>query len=224
MRFQFDAEKITLADLQQRIETTDLVPSRASLLDGLEEKIQAFGQLGIKSLAQLRHELQNANRSAELAKTANIDPQYLVLLKREVESYFPKPNILKEFDWFQASDVARLEENNIKDIAALFEKTGDDDGRHSLSKLTGINEAILKDFLQYGDLTRVQWVSPTTARMLIEAGYDSSVKLGNANGITLYEALRQINQGDKFFKGTIGLRDVNRLIHAAQFVSTWYHP
>jgi hypothetical protein len=224
MKFQFDAEKISLIELQKRIETSDLVPSRAILLDGLEAKIKIFEHLGLKTLAQLRAELKNANRSAALAIAARIELQYLVLLKREVESYFPKVFPLKELNWFHASVIASLEKNGVKDIAVLFEEAEEPEGRHSLAEMTGINDQILADLIRYADLTRVQWVSPITARMLIEAGYDSSFKLGNAEGITLFEALQQINRGGEYFKGTIGLRDVNRIIYAAHFVTTWYQP
>jgi hypothetical protein len=67
-------------------------------------------------------------------------------------------------------------------------------------------------------LMRVQWVSPTFARMLIVAGYDSAVKVAEANADDLCEALASINAGGKFFKGKIGLRDIKRLVQAASYV------
>lgn len=217
MKYVFDAEKVSLDDLLERISNTDLVPSRASLMDGLEFKKQAFEKQGIKTLAQLRVELKTTNRLEALAKTTGIDPQYLILLRREFESYFPKPFLLKEFDWLPQSDISSLEEKGIKDTAALFEKVTNDE-----NKLVKISEGFLLDIFHNADLTRVQWVSPTTARMLIEVGIDSPAKLEAADSEALCDALERINSGYRFFKGNIGLRDVKRIIQAAKFVSRWY--
>jgi hypothetical protein len=78
--------------------------------------------------------------------------------------------------------------------------------------------AILESLVQLADLTRVQWVSPTAARMLVEAGYDSVSKLAVADAEDLCEALVRINEGGRFFKGKIGLRDIKRLVKAASYV------
>ena len=51
---------------------------------------------------------------------------------------------------------------------------------------------ILETLVRLADLARVQWVSPTVARMLVEAGYDSASKVAAANAEDLYEALRPI--------------------------------
>jgi hypothetical protein len=222
MQYVFDAEKISLDDLFERISTTDLVPSRASLMDGLELKKLLFEQQGIKTLAQLRIELKTPARLEPLAKATSIDPQYLNLLRREIESYFPKPIKLVEFDWLPKNDISSLEEKGINDTAAFFEKVNEDENRNTLAKLTGTGDGVLEEIFNNTDLTRVQWISPTTARMLIEIGIDSPAKLEAADSEALCDALERINSGYRFFKGNIGLRDVKRLIHAAKYVSKWY--
>ena len=78
--------------------------------------------------------------------------------------------------------------------------------------------AVLEVLVRLVDLTRVQWVSPTTARMLVETGYDSASKVAAADAEDLYEALARVNEGDRFFKGKIGLRDVKRVVQAAGYV------
>jgi hypothetical protein len=42
MAYYLDAEKTNLDDLQKRIEDTDLVPSRALLLDGIQKKFKTL--------------------------------------------------------------------------------------------------------------------------------------------------------------------------------------
>jgi hypothetical protein len=218
MAYHIAAENISLDDLQKRIEETDLVPSRASLLDGLKTKLQALEQQGITTLASLRNELKNIKRREALSNVTGIDTQYLILLRREIESYFPKPFALKAFDWLPKEEITKLEENGIRDTAALYKAAGSVKSRTELAGSTGVDVAILEALVRLADLTRVQWVSPTAARMLVEAGYDSASKLATADSEDLYQALMRVNEGDRFFKGKIGLRDVKRLVRAASYV------
>ena len=218
MAYHIDAENIRLDDLRKRIEGTDLVPSRASLLDGLKMKLQALEQRGITTLAGLRSELKNAKRREALSDATGIDVQYLVLLRREIESYFPKPPALKAFDWLPEEEVAKLEGSEIHDIAALYQAAASVESRAEFAESTGVDAAVLEALVRLADLTRIQWVSPTTARMLVEAGYDNASKVAAADSEDLYKALVRVNEGDRFFKGKIGLRDVKRLVRAAGYV------
>jgi hypothetical protein len=99
MSYYIDDEKVSLAELYQRMQCTDLVPSRASLLDDMKEKFEALKKLGISSLKDLRTELKNSKKLETLALSSGIETEYLILLRREIEGYFPKPIALKEFDW-----------------------------------------------------------------------------------------------------------------------------
>jgi hypothetical protein len=218
MPYHMDAENISLDDLRKRIEATDLVPSRACLTDQIREKMKALEKQGIKTLASLREELKNPKRLACVAEATGIDIQYLTLLRREIESYFPKPAALKEFDWLSKDEIVKLEQNKIGNTATLYEKTSSAKKRSELVKLTGVDSATLETLARLADLMRVQWVSPTFGRVLIVAGYDSAAKVAAANADNLCGALASINAGDRFFKGKIGLRDTKRLIQAASYV------
>lgn len=77
----------------------------------------------------------------------------------------------------------------------------------------------LDSFARYSDLSRVQWVSPTTARWLVEAQCESAADLAAYDADELSDALIRVNQDNRFFKGRIGLRDVRRLIQSASYVA-----
>lgn len=218
MAYHIDAENINLADLQKRIEETDLVPSRASLLEKLGPKMKALERHGIRTLACLRDELKTTKRLEAVAKATGIEVQYLTLLRREIEGYFPKPFALKSFDWLPASEIAKLERSGIKDTAALYEATDTRQKRTALVKSSGIDGTVLETLAQLADLTRVQWASPTAARMVVESGYKSAAELANADPGELDEAFVRVNAGNRLFKGRIGLRDIKRLIQAARYV------
>ena len=218
MAYHLDAEKVSLDDLRKRIEATDLVPSRASLLDGLGLKMKALEKQGIVTLADLRNEFKTAKRLEALSKSTGIETQYLTLLRREVEGWFPKPFPLKDFDGLPQGEIAKLERAGIRDSAALYEATDSQSKRTALANTLGMDSATLETFAHLVDLTRVQWTSPTAARMLLEAGCDSVSKLAGMDADELCEALARVNAGNKFFKGRIGLRDVKTLIQAAGYV------
>jgi Domain of unknown function (DUF4332) len=155
---------------------------------------------------------------AAVAKATGIDAQYLVLLRREIEGYFPKPVDLKTFAWLPKGDIAKLEQNGIDDTAQLYEMADSVKKRTELAKSTDVAIATLEALTRLADLMRVQWVSPTFAQMLIAAGYDSASKVTRAEADELCDALKRVNTGDKFFKGKLGLRDIKRLILAASYV------
>ncbi len=218
MAYHINAEKVSLDDLRKRLEATDLVPSRASLREKAALKMKALEKYGITTLADLRNELKNAKRLAAVAKATGIDAQYLVLLRREIEGYFPKPVDLKTFAWLPKGDIAKLEQNGIDDTAQLYEMADSAKKRTELAKSTDVAIATLEALTRLADLMRVQWVSPTFAQMLIAAGYDSASKVARAEADELCDALKRVNTGDKFFKGKLGLRDIKRLILAASYV------
>lgn len=218
MSYHIDAEKVSLDALRKRIEETDLVPSRASLLDGIKTKFDALEQYGVTTFASLRNALKNNDRMEAVSKATEIDMQYLTLLRREIESYFPKPSPLKNFDWLPKDEITKLEKKGVSNAAALFNAISDSKSRIELVNSTGVDIKILEAFARLVDLTRVQWVSPTTARMLVEAGYESAASLAAADPEELCQALERVNEGNKYFKGKIGLRDVKRLVYSAGYI------
>jgi len=218
MAYHIDSDNVSLDDLRKRIEGTDLVPSRASLLDGIKMKFKALEKQGITTLASLRNELKNSKRLETVSNVTRIDTQYLILLRREIESYFPKPFALKAFDWLPKGEIAKLEANGIRDTAALYNTASSNKSTTELAKSIDVDVAILEELIRLADLTRVQWVSPTAARMLGEATYDSAAQVAAANAEDLCKALDGVNERSRFFKGKIGLRDVKRLVRAASYV------
>jgi len=195
------------------------VPSRALLLEEIQTKFNLHKKQGIKTVAGLRKELKNTKGQDTISKDTGINVQYLNILRREIESYFPKPALLKEFNWLPKEDITKLEANGISNTAALHNAAYDTKGTTDLAKSTNVDFEILGIIIKLADLTRVQWVSPITARMLMEAVIGSPSSLAAAVPEHLYNALMQVNKGGRYYKGTIGLRDIKRLIKAAGYVS-----
>jgi hypothetical protein len=221
MAYYLDAEKIRMDDLRKRIEDTDLVPSRVSLLDGIQKKIKALEGQGILTLAQLRTGLNNTKRLESLSKKSGVDSKYLILLRRETEGWFPKPSPLKAFDCLPKGEIVKLEKSGIMETASLHAATWSAKQRAEFVKKNHVDAETLDSISRCAELTRVQWVSPTTARMLVDAGCGGVSALAAADPERLCAALERINKGNKYFKGKIGLRGVKRIIRAAGYLAKW---
>lgn len=210
-------ETVSLSDLKIRIHSTDLVPSRAGLLEDIDAIFDKLSQRGIVTWMDLQTAIKNPKHIEAFSIETGIALEYLVLLRREVEGYHPKPFAMKEIDWVPQEVLSKLTENGISNSEALLSRNSDNEWQPAFREKTGIDQNSLGYLIKLAELCRVQWVSPTTARMLIEAGYDHSHKLSTANADELFKALDSVNVNGRYFKGTIGLRDIKRLIEAAKY-------
>jgi hypothetical protein len=216
MSYYVDADRMSLEQLRKRLEGTDLIPSHQPLLEGMPRKFALLGAAGIKSVAALRVRLKNAKALAAVATDSGIDPEYLGLLRRVVEGFFPKPQQLNVFDWLDQAVIARLKEAGITDTRQLYEAATSETS--ALAKKFGVSKKALSECVALADLSRVQWVSPTFARVLVAAGFASATEVAKAEPNALYTRVARANDGARFYKGRIGLPDIKRLITASRHV------
>jgi hypothetical protein len=210
-------ETVSLDDIRSRIKTTDLIPSRTALLEDIDAIFDRISQKGIRTWADMQKAIKNPKQLEGFSSEIGIDLQYLVLLRREIEGYAPKPFNLKEIDWVPQIVITRLLENGISNSETLFSKVNDTVPVEKFAEEVGIDNDVLHYLYNLSALSRVQWVSPTTARMLIEAGYATCQQLASADKDELFASMDRVNKKGKYFNGTIGLRDIKRLIDAARY-------
>ena len=215
MSYYIDDNLTKLSALQKRLQNTDLIPSQEPLLEGISEKMSALGKAGIASLADLRSALKTAKSLKSLSQDSGVDAGYLQLLRRAVNGFFPKPRSLDEMDWLDRNTAAGLQKAGIKNTRQLYDAAAK--GAGGLAKETGTNRKNVLDFVVIADLCRIQWVSPTFARVLVEAGFASPAEIAKADPETLFDAIAQANKGARFYKGAVGLKDVRRLVAAAAY-------
>ena len=216
MSYYIDDRSISLDDLRARLEATDLVPGHRPLLDGLETKNGMLRKAGVKSVADLRMRLKTPKSRASLAGDTGLDAGYLVLLRRVVEGFFPKPQPLKVFDWLDRDMIAALEQAGIKNTRHLYEAALSDP--ENLAEKCGAATRDLAELITLSDLSRIQWVSPVFARTLMAANVTGAGYIGRANPEKLCEDVMQANAVAGLYKGKVGLRDIRRLVAAAGYV------
>jgi hypothetical protein len=217
MPYALDASKISLNQLKDIILECDLVPSRLPLKTQISGLCSQFSAWGFSHVEDLRQALKTPKKALVLAQTLQLDPQLLVLLRREIEALFPKPIPLREWVWFHDDDLNLLSDRGITHHIGLYEALEDTQTQKDLQALLSPT-APWSEILEALHLTRVRWVSPLTAEMLLKAGYRSPEALAEADSRELFEKLVQVNQNGAYYRGTIGERDIARLIQSAKIL------
>jgi hypothetical protein len=218
MPYYIDASEVKLEDLMSRITESDIVPSRRKLLEDIEINFDKLKKNGIFTLADLRKSIKNPKNIVPIADKTNIEIEYLILLRREVESYFPKAYILSAFDWLEKNIITKLESKGFKNTALLYDAFKIPCKREEVIASIGLEKAFAEELFALVNLTRIQWVNPIFSKVLADAGYKSPKSIAEANIKELHEAVERINKEGRYFKGNIGIRDIARLIKSASYL------
>lgn len=216
MGYYMEDESTSLDQLRKRLENTDLIPSHRALLDGVEAQMTSLGKAGVTSLADLRVRLKSAKGLASLSRESGVSSGYLTLLRRVVKGFFPKPQPLSGFDWLEPRTVHHLERVGVKNTRQLYEAATY--GLAPSATKMGLCAQDLSEGIALADLSRIQWVSPTFARVLLAAGFTSPSEVAKADPDALCSAVAQTNETAHFYKGKVGLRDIRRLVASAAHV------
>ena len=214
--YYVDEHSTDLKALQKRLQNTDLIPSQEPLLEGISGKLSSIRKAGAHSMADLRTALKTPKSLQALSESSGVDSQYLQLLRRTINGFFPKPRALKDIDWLDKKVLKDLDKAGIKNTQDLFEATSG--GIAKLARQTGKSTTELREFVKISDLCRIQWVSPTFARALAAAGCSNAAEVAAADPEALFEAVAKANAQGKFYRGKVGLRDIRRLTAAAAYV------
>jgi hypothetical protein len=219
MGYHIDFSKMTLADLRKRLQGVDPIPSQLPLLDGMAAKLAALKKAGISTVEELSLSLKGAKGIDRLAEASGIEEDYLVLLRRAIEGFRPKPQPLAGFPGIDEKAVAALRGAGIRDSAALYAVALARKERAALSRKTGVSLSVIGELARLSDLCRIQWVGATYARLLLNAGYDGPAKIAAADPETIRQAVSKANASLKLSKAEIGLKDSARLIALAGFIA-----
>jgi hypothetical protein len=216
MPYHLDFSRMSLADLKAKLGRTDLIPSQLPLLDGIDAKLAALKKAGIKSLEDLSAALRGSKGPAALSARSGVAEDYLALLRRTMEGFRPKPAKLSEYPGIDPGVARALADLGITDSRQLYEAAPDAKAVAALARKAGVGIEALRELRGLADLSRIQWVSPAFARTLYAAGFASAPRVAASEAEEAYEAIIRANEGGRFYKGKVGLRDIGRLVALAR--------
>lgn len=219
MGYYIDLASISIDAYKEKLRNGYLPPSRMILKEQLDERFDCFKGLGIENVKELLLLLKKSGEISELVKLEYFTIEYLKILLREINSTLPKPNKVKEFLGISEDTVARLEKLGIKTSLHLYEKVKTVKSRQEISNITGIDNEIILELTKLCDLSRIKWVGVTFAKMLYDIGIDTVEKATKADAIELHKSITKINTERNYYKGKIGLNDIQIFVNAAKEVS-----
>ena len=218
MAYYINLNDITLDEYQATLKAADLLPRRRILQQNTETVFSLLKAQGLKTLADLQAALKTKPKLMGLAEQTGIDADYLTILIREINSLQPRPNKLADFPETPAGVVEKLADIGIKHTLHLYDRILTPAGRVALAAEIGVDaEAILR-LAKLTDLSRIRWVNHTFAYVLLEAGYDTSAKVAQADPAQLYQDVKALNAEREIYKGQIGLHDMVLCVNAAKDV------
>jgi hypothetical protein len=218
MPYYQDFSAISIDSYKSKLKSSELLPGRRILKEQIDERFEYLKSTGIWNLLELQKALKNRKKYDELAKANSLNPEYLTILLREINSIHPKPNKIKDFPGISAETIKRLEKIGITDTLKLYDKVKSTGNRKELAAHTGISNTEILELTILTDLSRIKWTGVTFARMLYETGIRSVQQAAKSDYIDLHKRINELNKERMFFKGQIGLNDVKLFVDAANEV------
>lgn len=218
MGYSVDLDAISIAEYKAKLEEKTLIPSQRILIEDIDERFAALRAAGIGSAGELLAALEKKDGLKELSKRTGVGEEYLKTLRRELRSRQSKPRKLADFTWIPKGTITNLQRDGIKTTKQLHDLVLSRKSRKELADRLELKDEALLALTKQADLTRIQWVNATFARVLYEAGFDTPAKVQRADAQTLYEKVLAVNDAQGLYRGNIGLNDMKICIEAAQEV------
>ncbi len=216
--YYIDLEKYSLNSFREDLIQAELIPSRRILKDEINSRFEILRENGVENLQDISIILKTPKKTREFAKISNLPEDYLLILRREVNSNQPKPFSLEKFPGVKKETIIKLKSLGIKNTAHLFERVRNTVLRKKLATETGIDHKEILELTKLTDLSRVKWIGPVFARIFVDSGTDTLFKLSKSDHKSLYRKLVDINNIKGYTKAKFTEKDVLLCINISKMV------
>jgi hypothetical protein len=207
-----------LKKFKGEIEDSNPLPSRKILKDNLDERFKVLNENGVFNLQDLLNLLKTPKKAREFAEKSGLPEDYLLILRREVNSYTPNPVNLDKFPGVEEETLIKLKNAGVKTSFHLFKRVKTPEDREKLTAELGIDNGELLELTKLTDLVRIKWVGPVFARIFLDSGTDTLQKVSEADAKTFYKKLVEINRKKHYTKSNFTLSDVELCVKVAGMV------
>jgi len=211
LNYMPDLSKISLNDFKRELINGRLLPSRKPLLEDIDRKFSKIEKVGVNNAEKLKKILNSAGLK-KIAKETNISEGYFKLLKREVNNLLPTPVKFSDIPSISQKIVKKLDSLNIIDTEVLFPYVADVGSRKKFIKASGLSEEEARWLTKIVDVSRIKWVGPKLARLIVDTKYDSVKKLAKANPVDVLNALNDAKKKYRAYDGPLGINDIDSWI------------
>lgn len=172
-QYYLDLEKYTLQKFKISIQNREMIPSRAILKDNTEEKFKILNSYGIDNLKILIDTLKTKEKVKTFSDKTNLSVEYLTVLKREANSFLPKPINLNKFAGIDNDTIEVLKNIGIRNTRQFYNEVSFGKDTYSLFQKTGISKEKLNELKSLSDLARLYGVGPVFAEIIYNVGIRS---------------------------------------------------
>lgn len=207
-----DLFKTSLDEFKNVLKTGRLLPSRKPLLVEIDGTFSKLQNANITNVSILRENLKSTEKIQNLVQITGIPETYFKLLKREVNNLLPTPIKFCNVPNITENILIQLDKLNIKDTEYLFPFIKDVNSRLELSRVSGLPEVDVLSLTKLVDVSRIKWVGPKLARLIVDTKYDTVEKLAKADPVDVLEALNDAKEKHKSYDGPLGINDIDSWI------------
>lgn len=215
-QYHIDLARFSLERFRNTLESGEVLAGRKILEEEIPERFEILESMGITNLEELIEVLKTKKRLERFSQESGLPQDYLVMLRREANSYVPKPANLTGFREVNPEYIDRLAAVGIKHTKHVFERASTKEDRAELSSLVNVPGDDLLELVKLSSLVRVSGVGPAFARMLFEAGIDTVEKLSDSSADELFQELVAISEERGYTRADFTVRDVQRCIDLAR--------
>lgn len=219
MAYYVDFSQVSLDQFKKYLKADELVPSRQLLLNDLPSNFNKLKAQGFDNIASILLTLKNKNKFKALAKTSEIEENYLLILSREIRSWLPKSEKISDFTAFDENTIHSLFEAGYKNTKLLWEAGLTPQMRKIIATNTKTKLEDIDKLVCLSDLCRVRWVNSTFSQMLWMANVRSAKELALTEYPELHTYMVALNKKHQWYKGNIGLNDFRLVKQAAKRLS-----
>ena len=211
--YYLDLCAFNLEKLKALLKSTRLLPGQRILQENIDERFACLKQNGIENLQQLQKALKTKTNVQSFASATGLPVDYLTILRREVNSYQPKPINLRDFPGVNPEVIRKLDKIGIKNTKQFFAIVLTREERNEFAGQNQIEYEDILELTKLTDLARMKWVGPKFARLLVESEYDTVEKVVNSNYEELYHALVLTNEDNGIYTGKFGIEDMKSWVN-----------
>jgi hypothetical protein len=216
--YHIDLKKIPLNEFKEEIKNSELLPSRKILKNYLNERFKILKENKVDNLQDLANLLKTPKKAREFAEKSGLPEDYILILRREINSYTPNPVNLGKFPGIKDETLNKLNSAGIKNTTHLFKRVKTQEDRKKLATALGIPCKDLMELTKLTDMVRIKWVGPVFARIFLDSNTDTTAKIAKSKPNPLYKSLVEINNQKKYTKSKFTESDVELCIKVASMV------
>lgn len=212
LSYMLDLSKVSLDEFRNELKTGRLLPSRKPLLDDIDTRFSMLKKAGVAHAENLREILKSGQKLKQLVKETDIPEDYFKLLKREVNNLLPVPVKFSDIPNISEKIVKKLTSLKIIDTETLFSHVKDCDCRKNFEKESGLSKEDVLWLTKIVDVSRIKWVGPKLAKLIVDTKYNTVEKLTKAKPTDVLNALNEAKKKHKAYDGPLGINDIDSWI------------